>query len=297
MQSRSNLPIFITATISVALIFFSIWYVNGRDGADGSDTQTPSEEEGLKAVRGITADDHIFGSPTAPIVFYVYSDFSCSFCKEYHATMRTILTMFGEDGKVAWVFRHMPYVQLHPESPLYAHAGKCVAKERGDAGFWKFADDLFEVADPLEPLTPEELVILAEQAGATKQAFAACMSSNEFMDDIAVDFEEAIAAGAKGTPFTVVDTPSGRSVYQGAQPFKVLGGAVQSAIRSLDANGIQPTETQTTPEDYRRAFEAMEQAFTATSASTSVPTSTSTANMASSTQGATTTQTTPASAR
>ncbi len=293
MQRRSNLPIFITATISVALIFFSIWYVNVRNNTDSSATQTPSEEDALTAVRGITADDHILGSPTAPIVFFVYSDFSCSFCKEYHDTMRAIITMFGQEGKVAWVFRHMPYVQLHPESPLYAHAGKCVAKERGDAGFWKFADDLFDVADPLDPLTAEELVILAEKSGATKQTFAACMSSNEFMDDIAVDFEEAVLAGAKGTPFTVVDTPSGRSVYQGAQPFKVLGGAVQSAIRSLGTEAVESPKSQSTPEDYKRAFEAMQNAPTATSASTSIPTATSTANIPPASTNTTTSNPTP----
>lgn len=261
---RKNLPILIAGLLSIAVIVFSIWYVRTKDEREAAKNQPPAPS--LDSARGIVEDDHILGNPGAPIVFYVYSDFSCPYCKDFHKSMKLLLELFGKDGNVAWVFRHTPFVQLHPESPMYALASECVAEEAGNVGFWKFADDLFEQANPLKPYTAAELVTVAESAGADRQTFVACMRENKYMGHVESEFQEAMAAGAKGTPFTIIETPSGRTSYQGAQSFKAMAIAVQTAIRTLESDGQLHTPSEKS--DFTQDFQALEGGTTTIPAAT-----------------------------
>jgi protein-disulfide isomerase len=242
MFLRKFSPVHIALVVSIVVISSAVWYT--RSSRAPEQTEIPVEDEAsktneeLQAVRGVQTDDHVLGNPNAPIKFYVYSDFSCSYCKEYHATMRTLMRLYGEDGKVAWIFRQMPFVQIHPESPMYALASECVAKEKGDAGFWAFADALFERIDPVTPLKAADIVVLAEQAGVSKQAFVACMRTND-MQAVEEDFMEAVNLGVNGTPFTIIETPGRRSSHQGAQSLKTLASSLQSAVRALSVEELE----------------------------------------------------------
>lgn len=239
-MARNNKIVFITAGVSVLFIVLALWYSESKKTEEitPSNSAVP-EQSSLEAVRDIQQDDHILGNPSAPIVFFVYSDFACPYCKEYYATMKALINFFGREGQVAWVFRHLPFVQLHPEAPQYAHASKCVASEGSNQLFWKFADLLFEKADPLEPLSALELVDLAEEVGISRQSFVACMRSNKFMAEIEADFNEALSAGGKVTPFTIVQAQGKRSFYLGAQPYRVVAVTLQQALRKLDIKELQ----------------------------------------------------------
>ena len=232
--------ILITVLVSVVSIMLTAWYKNSRTAEvpERNDAIT-SEQGGLASVRDVQPDDHILGNKNAPIIFFVYADFACPYSKDYHATMKAVINLFGREGQAAWVFRHLPFVQLHPESPQYAHASKCVASEGGNQLFWKFADMIYDRADPLEPLSALELVNMAEEVGVSRQSFVACMRSNKFMGDIERDFNEALSVDGKATPFTIVQAQNQRSSFLGAQPYKVVAVTLQQALRKLDIQEIQ----------------------------------------------------------
>lgn len=94
------------------------------------------------AVKPVSEEDHIRGSSTAKVTVVEYSDFECPYCQQFHQTMKQILEAY-EDDQVAWVFRHMPIQQLHPQAPRLARASECVADIGGEDAFWTFADELF----------------------------------------------------------------------------------------------------------------------------------------------------------
>lgn len=94
-------------------------------------------------LRPVSADDHILGNPSAKIVIVEYSDLDCPFCKSFHNTMHQIIK---EDGDVAWVYRHYPIPQLHPNAPKKAEETECAYDQKGNEGFWKYADKIFELA-------------------------------------------------------------------------------------------------------------------------------------------------------
>ncbi len=270
---------FIVFTFFVCLAVIGLVYAKYHGIAkDAEQEQEAAAEqaalEDLSFVRGIQPDDHILGNPKAPIVFFVYSDFGCTYCKDYHKTMRLLTQVYGGDGKMAWVFRHLPYVQLHPEAPMYALASECVASELGNDAFWAYTNLLFENADPLNPLSASTLVELAASVGVNRQTFVTCMRSNELMDGVQEDFEEGMTAGAQGTPYTIVETPDGRFVYQGAQPYRVLAIALQDAVRAYGVNEIMsPDKSSSVGREYMNDFDAM---FASTTASTSSSTPTPT---------------------
>jgi protein-disulfide isomerase len=275
MIPRKHLPVVIAICISAIIITLSFFIVNRGDGDDELITQENNTAL-LSSIPAISRDDHVMGNPNADIMLYVYSDFGCPHCKDYHETMHTLMNLYAGDGRVAWVFRHMPLVQLHPNAPMYAHASECVAEAGGAASFWEFADAMYVLSDPLSPVDAAQLVLLAEEVGVPRNSFVACMQSNRHMEHIEKEFQDAIDAGADGTPFTVITLVDQKIALEGAQQFKTLAASIQTTLRTLDAinsGKVEPPTSDVTTTPFSEQFKQLD---TATSATTSSTTSTST---------------------
>lgn len=98
----------------------------------------------------ITETDHYFGDKNAEVVIIEYSDLECPFCARFHSTMHQIVEDY--DGKVAWVYRHLPLEGLHPNAFNRAIAAECVYDLGGDTKFWAYIDSLFKGAEPKAPV-------------------------------------------------------------------------------------------------------------------------------------------------
>jgi len=84
----------------------------------------------------VTAEDRINGDINAPIKIVEYSDIDCPFCKRFHGTLEEVRAIYGD--KVAWVYRHSPIAQLHPDAFNKSHATECVAEIGGNDKFWEY---------------------------------------------------------------------------------------------------------------------------------------------------------------
>src|SRR3546814_17270171 len=66
--------------------------------------QQQAEEERRRAaagaVRPVSGEDHVMGSPDASVKVIEFSDFECPFCKGFHRTMGQVMEEYGQDGKV-----------------------------------------------------------------------------------------------------------------------------------------------------------------------------------------------------
>tara|TARA_B100000508_G_scaffold59047_1_gene45827 strand:+ start:4318 stop:5124 length:807 start_codon:yes stop_codon:yes gene_type:complete len=94
-------------------------------------------------VTPVTKDDHIKGSFDAPIKVVEYSDFDCPFCSRFHVSMTAVVE---NNDDVAWVYRHFPLDQLHPQARAVARASECVAELGGNEAFWTFTDGYFSAS-------------------------------------------------------------------------------------------------------------------------------------------------------
>lgn len=197
----------------------------------------PTDNGDPANIAPITADDHIRGNPNAPIVIVEYSDYDCPFCKNFHETMNEILEKYGTDGKVAWVYRHFPLQQLHPNAPTIAHASECVAELAGNDGFWKFSDLVFDERGTNEPTNLTRLEEFAETSGADKVAFGTCMDENRHVDKVEADFNNGIAVGARGTPHSIVIVGDQQGIINGAQPYGAVEQIVENLLAQIEGQG------------------------------------------------------------
>ncbi len=83
-------------------------------------------------------NDHYRGNPDAEIVLVEYSDYECPFCTRFHTTLKNIVREYG--NQVAWVYRHYPLTQLHPNATVLANASECAAELGGNDAFWQMSD-------------------------------------------------------------------------------------------------------------------------------------------------------------
>ncbi|MAZ56694.1 disulfide bond formation protein DsbA [bacterium] len=180
----------------------------------------PQPTGSTDAVREVTAEDHIKGNPNAPIKIVEYSDFECPFCKRFHGTMNEIVAD-PANNDVAWVYRQFPLEQLHPVKAMAeASASECAAALGGNDAFWQFADRFMELT-PSNNRTEIETVIpqIVREIGLDETAFQACFESGKYNDHIQADIANAVETGGRGTPWSVLIAPNGKTFpINGAQP-------------------------------------------------------------------------------
>ena len=226
--------------LSALLIAGAIVFTGSRQS---NFVQTGGNNEGVTPeieVAPVTKDDHILGNPNAPVMLVEYSDYDCPFCRIFHDTMTRIMAEYGKDGKVAWVYRHFPIVQLHPNAPKISEAAYCVEELGGNDAFWKFNDEVntsreieYNADGSIKGIAPTNMLKISDfavAAGVDKAKFDACYQSGKYADEVAADVGEAAKAGARGTPHTILMVGGELGTINGAQPYEVVKQMIDTVL-------------------------------------------------------------------
>ena len=219
------LAIIVAGGLVAAAIYFGAGSSNPTPIANNTDTQAVD----INLV-SVTEKDHIIGDKNAELVIVEYSDTECPFCKTFHKTMKEVVQNY--DGKVAWVYRHFPIAQLHSKASKEAEATECAAELGGNQGFWKYLDKIFETTNSNNSLDPNELPKIATAIGLDGNAFNACLSSSRYAELVKKSVEEAIKAGALGTPYSVIVTRDGQKILiNGAEPLTMVKAKIDGLLK------------------------------------------------------------------
>jgi protein-disulfide isomerase len=168
------------------------------------------------------------GAANAKVVVQEFSDFQCPFCKRADATMDELLKAYP--GKIKIVFRNLPLV-FHADAPLAAEAAREAFVQKGNAGFSKYREKLFEhQADP-GGLKRPALESYARGLGLDMKKFDKALDEHVHKPAIDADKKAAEDAGIKGTPGYVV----GPFFVSGAQPLNKFKRAVDLALAEKQA--------------------------------------------------------------
>jgi protein-disulfide isomerase len=188
---------------------------------------TPPEVQGF--VEPVGARDHVRGPRDAPVKLIEFADTECPACKRLHPTLKRLVEDYR--GRVAWVFRHFPVAEIHPRAPKEHEATECAAELGGETKFWAYLDRLYEITPGGNRLDPAELPRIAQHVGLERVPFERCLASGRHAARVAQDVADAQAAGAPGTPYTVVVAPNGRLyAVVGNQPYEVFRLAIDIAL-------------------------------------------------------------------
>ncbi len=228
MQQNLSIPI---AIIIAGVFIAGALFFAGRTASPNPNNPATPGESNADAVAAVSDSDHLLGNPDADIVIVEYSDLECPFCKQFHITMQQIMDEYGADGRVAWVYRHFPLSQIHPNAPRLAEASECVAELAGNTAFWSFLDEIFAVA-PINTFFPmDRLAETAAKVGVNTEAFNACLSSGRHQDKIAAQFQNAIDTGGRGTPHNILILKDGQKIeLAGAQPYATVKNVIETIL-------------------------------------------------------------------
>jgi protein-disulfide isomerase len=167
----------------------------------------------------VTADDHIQGSHTAPIILVEYGDYQCPHCGHAYPIVERVQEHFGK--RLGFVFRNFPLGEIHPQAQNAAEA----AEFAGSNGrFWEMHNGLFQNQRVLgRPL----LLRLAEAIGLSSGDLDDALASNRFAPRVKSDFMGGVRSGVNGTPTFFINGYR----HDGSFEYDYLVAAIEARLR------------------------------------------------------------------
>lgn len=231
MLEKLSVPI---AIVIAGLLIGASLYISNIKASQQAQPRTVDLAVNANAdkIRPVTAEDHILGNPNAVLKIVEYSDTECPFCKVFHGTMKKVMDVYGKDGKVAWVYRHFPIDQLHSKARKEAEATECANELGGQQKFWEYIDLVYSTTNSNDSLDPAELPKIAAKVGLDVKAFNTCLSSGKYAAKVEADYQDAVKAGGRGTPNSIIVSADGtKTVIQGAQSYEAVKNIIDALLK------------------------------------------------------------------
>ncbi len=226
------ISILIAGLIIAGAVFFT------RDSRPGQVANNGDQPTTQVEVKPVSDEDHIWGDRNAEITIVEYSDLECPYCANFHKTMDQIMNEYAEGGKVAWVYRHFPLDQIHPDARPAAEASECVADLAGEEAFWKYTTSLFNGAP--SSLSKENLRSNAVALGVDEGALNSCIDSGKFKNKVEDNYQSGLELAQNdrnfGTPYSVVivNKTGEQITIPGAQQYGVVKQLIDTILADLE---------------------------------------------------------------
>jgi protein-disulfide isomerase len=136
--------------------------------------------------------DHVAGPDNAPFELVMYGDFQCPYCTAAQSILRRVRDRL--DGRLRFVFRHLPLTEVHPDAERAAEAAEAAGAQ---GSFWEMYDALYASGGRL---TEPDLIAIADRLGLDVERFRADLASGAHRARVARDADAARANGVTGTP-------------------------------------------------------------------------------------------------
>jgi protein-disulfide isomerase len=205
------------ALIAGAVVFTSPVMAPGTTPITAT-SDTPSAVEISYDVDGFP----VLGSADAPVTIVEYSDYNCPFCKRFvDETKPQIIAEYIDAGQVRFVRKD--FIAVGGQKA--AEAAHC-AGEQG--AYWEYSYELIAKQPTDRPRweDPETHREYATRLGLNADALVNCFIAGTYTDKVNVSTQEAVANGASGTPFFIInDVP-----ISGAQPYTVFKQVIDRAL-------------------------------------------------------------------
>lgn len=145
------------------------------------------------------------GTPGAPVVLVVFSDFQCNYCgKEAQMLRENLLKTYPE--QVRLYFKDFPLEKIHPWAKTAAIAGRCVFRQ-APAAFWDFHDWVFAHQAEITPANLKSKVgeFAAANGNLDVLQLGRCIDTRETEAEINTSIAEARQLQVNATPTLFVN--------------------------------------------------------------------------------------------
>lgn len=144
------------------------------------------------------------GTPGAPVVITLFSDFQCQFCRDEAKLLRENLIK-SYPNQVRLYFRDFPLEQIHPWAKAASIAGRCVFRTK-PAAFWDFHDWIFEKqAEITAENLKNKVMEFVQSKGLDTVQIGACIDSRSSEPDINKSVAEGRSLKVESTPTMFVN--------------------------------------------------------------------------------------------
>ncbi len=168
-----------------------------------------------------------FGPANARVVIEHFSDYQCPFCSRVASQIAQIRTRYPTQVRFVWRDYPLPF---HNNAMLAAEAAQEAFAQRGNQGFWRFHDHLFENQAHIERADLERY---AQEQGLDMARFRAALDGHTHQARVRDDMAAADATGAQiGTPAFFING----KFFAGALPFEEFQRRIDAALAAPAAH-------------------------------------------------------------
>ena len=121
-------------TLSKELVAFQ----NNQPTTITTETQNPRTE--LAVRKPDSSQDNWKGPKEARYIWIEFVDFECPYCKVANQELQKLL---DKNPDLAFVYRHFPLTQIHPNAQKLAEASECYKDQYGQNGFWLIVNKIY----------------------------------------------------------------------------------------------------------------------------------------------------------
>ena len=168
----------------------------------------------------LAAADHVLGDPHAKLMLLEYGDYECPACIQAEPLMQHLVE--AHKGRLRFVYRHFPLMEVHPNAEVAAEAAEAAAAQ---GQFWAMHRMLFA---QVHHLTPPALAGYAESIGLDMTRFNAEMADHIYTQRVQEHRRAGELSGLRATPAIFLN---GRPVDV-SHGFDRLEAAVQAALKA-----------------------------------------------------------------
>jgi protein-disulfide isomerase len=144
------------------------------------------------------------GTPGAPVVLVVFTDFECPFCKEEAKMLRQNL-LSAYPKQVRLYFKDFPLEAIHPWAKLASIAGRCVFRQN-PAAFWDYHDWIYEHQSEIGPETFKAKALeFAKDKEIDPIQLGRCIDSRATEAEVDHNIADAKALEVNQTPYLFIN--------------------------------------------------------------------------------------------
>lgn len=180
------------------------------------------------AMRPVTSSDHLLGNPVAPVLLVEYADIDSAYAKDFQNTMVQVMKDYGDEGNVAWVFRHFPLIGQDPYSEQHAEAAECASAQTPNSSrmFFDFITALQAATPGQGQFNPSDYPALVASLGLSEKDFELCLQNKTYQKHIAEDYQNGMDIGASGSPFSIL-------LVKGQKPVVISGSLPYATVKKI----------------------------------------------------------------
>ncbi|MDB2437930.1 DsbA family protein [Hellea sp.] len=168
-------------------------------GSNETTSSTPTV--GGSTSEYLLPNDHVTGSPDAPVTLVEYASVACSACAGWHNQVYPeFKKKYVDTGKVRYVFRE--YVTGVPE---YADAGFMIALCAPEENYFKNISFQFKRFSQIMKMgqqgkARDAYIGIAKSAGLSEDEFVTCLQNTTLRDEYKAKMQTGVDMGVGSTP-------------------------------------------------------------------------------------------------